>query len=338
MVACKVTSVDVAAKAGVSQSAVSRTFTPGASVSLRTAEKVHAAATALGYRPNSLARSLITGKSRMIGFIVAYLDNQFYPESLQKLSQQLQAQGYHLLIFTVDNTQSQVENIVEELLNYQVDAIIAASVSLNTALAERCLALGVPIVLYNRTQDDTRISSVTSDNHAGGYSIAEHFSTIGIRRPAYIAGWEGASTQRDREAGFIEGLRNHGLELFDRAVGGFDHETAKQATRMLFCDKTIKPDGLFVANDHMAFAVMDVLRYELGMDIPEDVVVAGYDDVAIASWPAYDLTSVRQPANRMVEATVTTVLAMIENPDMPPQQIAIQGPLIPRRSTTSMRA
>lgn len=328
----KVTSNEVAARAGVSQSAVSRVFTPGASVSDKTAKKVRQAAHELGYRPNVLARSLITGKSRMIGFIVAYLDNQFYPDSLQKISENLQEQGYHLLIFTIDNKPEIVERTVQELLDYQVDGIIAASVSLGIDLAERCRAVGVPLVLYNRAQETSIASSVTSDNVAGGKAVAAHFAECGVKRPAYIAGWENASTQRDREIGFREGLDAAGLSLFARGVGAFDLEVARIAAREMF-SQAERPDAVFVANDHMAFGVMDVLRFELGLKIPEDVMVAGYDDVAIASWPAYSLTSVRQAANRMAKAAVETVLEAIENPDFEPRQISIAGPLIQRQST-----
>lgn len=329
----KVTSIEVAERAGVSQSAVSRVFTPGASVAPKTAEKVRKAAAELGYRPNVLARSLITGKSRMIGFIVAYLDNQFYPESLQKLSERLQAEGYHILIFTVDNKPDQVARTLQELLDYQVDAIIAASVSMNTDLTQRCRAVGVPLVLYNRSQDDDHVSFVTSDNIKGGQAIAHHFAEIGVTRPAYIAGWADASTQRDREIGFRQGLGEHGLKLFARGEGAFDIEHAKSATRDIFSADE-KPDAVFVANDHMAFAVMDVLRFELGLNIPDDVAVAGYDDVAIASWPSYDLTSVRQPANRMVAATVETLLHAIDHPEAKPVHKMIEGPLMIRGSTS----
>ncbi|MEM8703330.1 MAG: LacI family DNA-binding transcriptional regulator, partial [Pseudomonadota bacterium] len=115
----KVTSVDVAKKAGVSQSAVSRVFTPGASVSPKMADKVLKAADELGYRPNVLARSLITGRSKIIGLVVAYLENQFYPDALEKLSKALQEHGYHILVFMVSNDDDSVDKVMGELLDYQ---------------------------------------------------------------------------------------------------------------------------------------------------------------------------------------------------------------------------
>ncbi len=328
----KVTSLEVAKLAGVSQSAVSRVFTPGASSSKKTNELVRKAAIELGYRPNILARSLITGKSRIIGLVVAYLDNYFYPEALELLSSALQKKGYHVLVFMAAKTAGNIDDIVDEILDYQVDGIIAASVAMSSELATRCGAAGVPVVLFNRTQDDKRLSAVTSDNILGGQKVAEFLIATGHRKIGYISGWEGASTQRDREKGFKDELIRNQLSVFSREVGNFNSDEARQAARRMFTAEEI-PDAVFVANDDMAFAVMDVIRFELGLKIPEDVSVVGYDDVPVASWPAYNLTTVRQPANRMVAETVSILMDSIENKSNEPRRIEIDGPLIIRGST-----
>lgn len=327
----RVTSIDVARLAGVSRSAVSRVFTPGASVSARTAEKVRDAAEKLGYRPNVLARSLITGRSRMIGLVVAYLDNYFYPEALEKLSNALQAEGYHVLIFMASQTAGNIDTVLEEILDYQVDGIIMASVALSSELTARCQAAGVPVMLFNRAQDDAGISAVTSDNRAGGRAVARFLLDGGHKRFGHIAGWEGASTQRDREQGFAEGLREAGINGYDREVGNFQIDEARAAARRMF-DRSDRPDAVFAANDHMAFAVMDVLRYELGLSVPGDVSVVGFDDVPPAAWPAYDLTTVRQRANLMVEHTVSTLLKMIEQPNADAEQHVLPAPMVVRGS------
>ncbi len=328
----KVTSLEVAKLAGVSQSAVSRVFTPGASSSKKTNELVRKAATELGYRPNILARSLITGKSRIIGLVVAYLDNYFYPEALELLSSALQKKGYHVLVFMAAKTAGNIDDIVDGILDYQVDGIIAASVAMSSELATRCGAAGVPVVLFNRTQDDKRLSAVTSDNILGGQKIAEFLIATGHRKISYISGWEDASTQRDREKGFEDELTRNQLSIFSRESGNFNSNEARQAARKMFTADEI-PDAVFVANDDMAFAVMDVIRFELDLKIPEDVSVVGYDDVPIASWPAYNLTTVRQPANRMVAEAVSILMDSIENKTTEPRRIEIDGPLIIRGST-----
>ena len=328
----KVTSLEVAKLAGVSQSAVSRVFTPGASSSKKTNELVRNAAKELGYRPNILARSLITGRSRIIGLVVAYLDNYFYPEALELLSSALQKKGYHVLVFMAAKTAGNIDDIVDEILDYQVDGIIAASVAMSSELATRCGAAGVPIVLFNRTQDDKRLSAVTSDNILGGQKVAEFLIATGHRKISYISGWEDASTQRDREKGFEDELTRNQLSIFSRESGNFNSDEARQAARRMFTGEEI-PDAVFVANDDMAFAVMDVIRFELDLKIPEDVSVVGYDDVPVASWPAYNLTTVRQPANRMVAEAVSILMDSIENKTNEPRRIEIDGPLIIRGST-----
>lgn len=331
MARAKITSTDVARLAGVSQSAVSRVFTPGASVSKKTADKVSAAAEELGYRPNVLARSLITGKSKIIGLIVAYLDNQFYPDALERLSKALQDKGYHLLVFISPGTGENVDQVVDELMDYRVDGIITASVGISDEITNRCEDAGIPVVLFNRGQDDERLSSVTSANVEGGRRIAEFLIAGGHRRIAHIAGWTGASTGRDRRDGFLSGLAAAGIDPVAVLDGNFCREDAIKAASAMFEDGA-HPDAIFVGNDHMACAVMDELRGSLGLRVPEDVSVVGYDDVPLAAWGAYELTTWRQPSNRMVEATVELLLGQIDDPNRRSEKREISGHLIVRSS------
>lgn len=305
-----VTSLDVARRAGVSQSAVSRAFTPGASIAEDTRARVMEAARALGYSPNAIARTLITRRSRIIGVIVAYLDNQYYPLILQDLSQRLQAEGYHTLLFFTQTGRA-VDDVLQEILQYQVDGLVMFSAVLSSDLAERCAAQGIPVVLFNRTVDGASHGSVSSDNVAGGRLVGEYLAGCGHRRVAYVAGQEDSSTSRDRERGLREGLEAGGLRPAARAVGGYSLEGARAAARALMASPE-PPDAMFVASDHMALAVLDTLRHEMGVRVPEDVAVVGYDDVPLASWAGVRLTSVRQPNDRMAEATVRLVLAGVE--------------------------
>ena len=328
----RVTSLQVAQLAGVSQSAVSRVFTPGASASAKTIAKVKDAALALGYRPNRAAQTMITGKSRIIGLVVAYLDNQFYPQALEQLSHALQAKGYQILVFTATNTQEKIDGVIRDLLDYQVDGIITASVGMSSDLTDRCKAAGIPVVMFNRGQDGANISAVTSDNVAGARKVADFLVSCGHSRMAHISGWSGSSTGRDRRQGFVEGLAAHGLEPLTITDGMYDRETAAQAARAMM-EHSTPPDAIFVGNDHMAFAVMDALRFDLHLRIPQDVAIVGYDDVPLASWRSYDLTTVRQPLNRMVEATVDILIAQIDQGEMTPRRVAFDGPLTVRTTT-----
>jgi DNA-binding LacI/PurR family transcriptional regulator len=306
-----VTSVDVARKAGVSQSAVSRFFTPGASVSAKMAEKIRVAAEELGYRPNVLARAMITGKSRIIGLVVYYFENQFYPEAVEKLSVALQENGYHVLLFMAASTVGDVEPVVQEILDYRVDGIIMVSVSVSSTLSDRCREMGIPVMLFNRDQPGDRLRAVTSDNYAGGRMAAQLLLRGKPKRIAHLAGFSGASTQIDREAGFLDILSEAGTSLHARAEGNFHYADAADATRQLF-DVSDPPDALFVTDDHMALAALDVIRHEFHLRVPDDVAVVGFDDLPQAAWPSFNLSTIRQPINQMVSAAVAELIAAIE--------------------------
>src|ERR1700761_8811880 len=183
------TAYEVAHLAGVSQSAVSRTFTFGASVSERTRGKVLKAAKKLNYRPNLIARSLSTRRSDMVGVIVPPLENHFFPEMLEALSVELSRSGRRMLLFT-SSQNSPVEPILEDVLNARVDALVMVASSVSSHFAEECQAIGLPIVLLNRKTDSKSVSSVTSSNRKGAETIAQFLLAGGHKRFAYIAGLE----------------------------------------------------------------------------------------------------------------------------------------------------
>ena len=302
--------MDVARLAGVSQSAVSRAFTPGASVSADTRAKVAAAARTLGYRPNAIARSLITRRSRIIGLVAAYLQNHFYPEVLERLSARLRAEGYHIMLFTADSRDA-ADPLLEEILRYRVDGLVLASTTLSSALAAECKAAGIPVLLFNRTTETADVSSVTGENARGGALIAEFLAAAGHRRMGFVAGIENSSTSRDREAGFTSWLAAHGFGAPARAVGHYTMEGAAAAARTLLSQPD-RPDAIFCGNDHMAFAIKEVAHHEFGLGIPNDLSLIGFDDVGAAAWRSFDLTTFAQPVERMVDLAVAAILDLIE--------------------------
>ena len=328
------TSLDVARLAGVSQSAVSRCFTAGASVSEAMRDKVQEAARKLGYQPNAHARSLITGRSRIIGLVLSALENLFYPAVLERLAKRLQQDGYHLLIFIGDNANS--DGLVEEILQYNVDGIVLGATTLSSALAQRCADASIPVVLFNRIMASGSagaVSSVRSDNMGGGRDIARFLVAGGHQRIAYIAGREDSSTNLERESGFREGLAELGQRIYARAIGNYDVAQARQAARDLFGHAADRPDAVFVAGDQMAIAVLDTLRHELGLAVPQDVSVVGFDNVPQAAWASYELTTFEQPVEPMVEATVALLQGYLRESDTPPSRnVVVSGQLIIRQS------
>ncbi|MFD2191279.1 LacI family DNA-binding transcriptional regulator [Pistricoccus aurantiacus] len=308
-----VTSRDVAERAGVSQSAVSRCFSPKASISEKTRCKVLKAAKELGYRPNSIARSLITRSSRTIALVLSSLDNMFYPLVVAKASLRFQSEGYHLLLFVVPED-GDSSSVMDSILQSQVDGILMMSASLTSSLARECADSGIPVVLINRQVDFAGISQVYSDNYHGGFWVGSYLTMGGHERVAYLAGLESSSTSRHRYEGLVDGLASVGKRCHAIAYGDYDFECARAATQRLFA-KPPYPDAIFAASDHMAIAVMETLRYELGYRVPEDVSVIGFDDTPIAAWPSYRLTTVRQPVDQMIEQATELLLKQIRQGD-----------------------
>ncbi len=325
-----VTSSQVAAHAGVSQSAVSRTFTPGASISPGTRARVLAAARELGYRPNAIARSLITNRSRIVAVVMAYLENLFYPDVLEQLGRRLAAENYHMLLFT-SALDGDSDPVFDQLMQYRVDGIVLASTSLSSPLSEECAAAGIPVVLFNRTTEKNAGSSVTTRNREGGRLVADFLVAGGHKSFGYISGTESSSTNRDRLLGFREGLAAAGFDRLEERRGNFNRTEAEAAARELLSLKR-RPQAIFVANDHMAVAVMDVARHEFGLAIPDDLSIVGYDDVGPARWPSYDITTVTQPIVPMVEATIDILMTQLASGQIEAQHRVIPGHLIVRTS------
>lgn len=333
-----VTSVDVARLAAVSQSAVSRSFTPGASVAADTRARVLDAARKLGYRPNAIASTLSSRRSRMIAVVMSNLQNQFYPVVLEALSQRLQKDGYHVLLFITETEDADL--LLMELLRYQVDGIVMASTHLSSGLAQQIADARIPVVMFNRSTraGSTRagsISTVSSDNHGGGRAVAHFLADGGHRRVAYLAGAEDSSTNQDRELGLRDGLAERGLRTVARAAGDYQFERAAQATLELFgslVSSRDRPDALFVASDHMAFAAIDTLRGALGLRVPEDVSVVGFDNVPHAAWGAYQLTTVAQATLPMIEATVQMLLQQLGDDAVTRNHVVVPTSLVLRSS------
>ena len=322
--------IDVAQLAGVSQSAVSRYFTAGASISEKTRVKVKAAADQLGYQPNAIARSLITSRSKIIAVVVGYFANPFYAQALDKLCRKLSARGYGVLIFETDGKDSEPQ--VEQMLAYRVDGVLLLSANLTSKLASRLGLNGIPTVLMNRRDLKGVNPSVVADNRKGACEIAKYLSSKGYKRFAFIAGLKNSSTNRDRQKGFTETLKALGHAPPVVVSGEYDPVLASAAVKTLFKNKSECPDALFVANDHMACAVLDTLRYHLKLKVPQDVAVVGFDDAPTASWLSYSLTTYSQPVNHMVDEAISLLVDRIAKPQQKFQTRTVPGELIIRTS------
>ncbi|WP_245653808.1 LacI family DNA-binding transcriptional regulator [Novosphingobium rosa] len=330
---------DVARAAGVSQSAVSRAFTPGSSLSPDKRDRIIAIAAQMGYRPNPLARSLLRGKSNIIGVGVGDLANPFFVQTLQLLSQALESANLRLMLFPAhrsENGGSQgAEPSLQEVLHYRIDALVLLSVSLSSKLAEECRRAQVPIILYNRTTGQHDASCVVGDNTMGARTIAAHLLGGGHQRLAFLAGTPESSTNAQREAGFNAYLAEQGHPAPIREEGHFSFDASLAATRRLLV-RPDRPDAIFCANDTMALAALTVARHEFGLDVGREISIAGYDDVPMASWPSFGLTSYSQPATRMVDETVRLIHALRTRAESH-EEVQCPGTLMVRGSTRPVK-
>lgn len=301
------TAHDVARVAGVSQSAVSRAFTDGASISADKRDRIIAAANQLGYRPNILARSLIMGTSKVVGVVFGHFENPFFAQALDRFSDEFARRGLRMLLFTAE-TNATVDEQVADLLSYQVSAVILMAVNLSSKLAAECARSNIPVVMFNRTTEQEHAAfAVTGDNKAGATAIAKHFLTTGRRRYAFMAGYDDSSTSRQREAAFLSTLSGTDVPEPRRVVGNYSRSGAIEATRALFATGSVFPDALFCANDMMAIAAIEIMRTEFGIEPGQGCAVAGFDDIPLAAWPSFSLTTYSQPVDLMVDHAVSFI-------------------------------
>ena len=336
MAAKRVTSIDVARLAGVSQSTVSRTFNPKERVSPEARKKVRAAALELGYRPSAIARSLTTRRTNIVGIVMAGINNAFYPYALDMFTKRLQEMDRQVLLFNAA-PDHEVDDTLSLVLQYQVDALIITSATLSSEMADECVRNGTPVILFNRYVPGAHASAVCCDNHEGGRLVANLLLDAGHKRLAYIAGKENTSTNVDREKGFTDRLQERGLTNWLRDCGSYTYEGGREAARRLL-QREDRPEAIFCADDIMALAAIDVARFELEMKVPEDVSVIGFDDIPAASWPSYSLTTVRQPVHRMIEATLDLLMERLESPETGPVLRLVPGALVERSSARIARS
>jgi DNA-binding LacI/PurR family transcriptional regulator len=326
----QVTAIEVAQIAGVSQSTVSRVFTPGANVSQKSRQRVLETAKRLGYRPNALARGLIMNKSNIIGLVMRDIHNPFYPEILGKFTKRLKQRGYHILFVHTENDEIQPEEI-SQFLEYNVEGVIVTDALLSSNVVGQLSENHIPVVLFNRYIEDSSCHFVCCDNYLAGKKICEYLLSQGHRRFAYIAGCENTSTSQDRQKGFCTVLFHKGVEPVVEE-GGYTYEGGYQAALRVLTRED-RPDAIFCANDIMALGVIDAAK-SLGVSVPHDVSIVGFDDIAMASWPLYSLTTWQQPVDEMIETTIMILLSEISGENGETMSIMLPGALKERNSAT----
>jgi DNA-binding LacI/PurR family transcriptional regulator len=324
-----VTSYDVARRAGVSQSAVSRAFRQGASVAPATRARIVEAASALGYEPNAIAQGLITRRSNLVAVIISNLTNLYYPEVLAELTQRLSAHGVRVLLFSLA-AESDVDAVLGQVWRYRVDgAIVAARLSTQQLAAFE--ARGVPVVLYNRVGESLPVASVCCDSELGERALVDGLVKAGHKVFGIIGGPADSYVGEERAKAAMARLKAHGFDAhFVRGQFDYDSGSAGLSTLMQETDGSL--DALICVNDLMAIGAIDAAKQLYARNIPEDMSITGFDGVSPATWQSYQVTTVRQPVRRMTQAAVAMLIERIESPDVSPEQRLFAGEVLPGRS------
>lgn len=326
-------STDVARLAGVSQSQVSRTFQKNGSVSDQTRAKVLAAAAELGYRPSAIPRIMLTHRSHLVAVAVGGLSNPFNAAALEALTTRLQGGGWQVLLVPVESGHS-IDSAIASLASYRVDAVISALAVLSRDAADELARIGIPVITFNTLQSNDWVTSVSSDNAAAGRAVADLFVARGARRCGFIAGPPDSPASIERWTGFRDRLVDLGAPPPLRLAGGdFTYEAGRRAVLAANTERGF-PDAVFGANDLIALGAMDALRRTRGRAVPEEVIVAGCDDIPSASWDGYDLTSMAQDIPAMVDAAMAILSAATASPaEAHPARVVIPTRLVERGST-----
>ncbi len=306
----RLTSEDVARAAGVSASAVSRAFTPGASVAPEKRARILRAASDLGYRPNVMARAVATRRSNVVGLILFNETNRHHPGVLLALSQAFSTIGVRVMLFLLDDDE-EIGDVIDHVLSYQLDGVVAAA-AIPSPLLDQLERARVPLLFYNRPGDD-RCASVGCDHHASGVLIARHVLDGGARRIALIRSYRDSFVGNERMRGVEDELTRRGAGVVADFRGDFDYDRGVAAVADWAARGIDDYDAVIAANDMMAIGAKDALVHRFGKRVPGDVMVAGFDGIEASRWLSHGIASVDQPIERMAKAAVEMMARQIED-------------------------
>ena len=325
----RATSYDVARAAGVAQSTVSRCFVPGSEMSEDTRARVQAVAASLGYVPNAIARSLITRRSEMVAVIVTGFTLQTNPAIVAGIGQALAGHGKQLLLMAVEGEEG-ARDAARAALRYPLDGLVLAT-TLDGAAVRPFLLRGVPVVCFNRPAPLPRVDRVATDHAGAAREVAGLLHAAGHRRFLCVGGPAGWPVNAERTGGFLERLAELGMHETP-VVTAEQSYAGGRAAFLNHVRMAGAPDAVFCVNDPLAFGVLDACRFELGLNVPHDISVVGFDDVAEAAHQGYDLTTVRQDIGDLAAAAVGMLLRRLDEPDGQARRLLLPGALVRRGS------
>lgn len=312
-----VTLKDVAARAGVSPSAVSRTFTDGASVSAKMREKVEQAAADLGYSPNALASSLTTGRTKMIGLVSNNFHNPLFLEVFDLFTLKLQDRGLRPLLMNLTG-ETDAPTAVRRLQQYSVDGVIVASSTLPPAFSAAFRAAGLPVVnSFGRFSTNPQVHVVGVDNSECGRMAARTLVDRGYTSVGFLGGPEQATSTQDRFRGFRQELAKHPhIASHQSFAADYSFDAGRAEMQRLIASGTLA-QAYFCGDDVLSIGALTALS-EAGMKAPCDIGIIGFNNMEMARWPCFDLTTIAQPTEAIITASVDQVIGLSDAPERAP--------------------
>lgn len=303
---------EIAKAADVSSMTVSRALNRDARVREETRKRIVKIAEKLKYRPNRIARVLVSKRSNLISLIVPDIKNQFFAELARGIEDKAREYGVHIIFSSTDNKSENLKNYIRYMLEMGVDGFILASVRLREPIVKELAQQRFPVVLVNRKLAGEYVNYVVIDNFKGAYLITEHLIKCGYRKIGIIMGSSEMSTGRDRMGGYRKALSDYNLPLKNEFViqGTFARDTGYEGARRLLALKD-RPDAIFAGSDNFALGVFDA-TYEIGIKIPDDIALAGFDDTEFSANTRIGLTTVSQRKYEMGSMGFRILIDLIE--------------------------
>jgi LacI family transcriptional regulator len=335
--ASAITIKNVAQQAGVSKATVSKYLTGRPYVSQETAARIQAAIDDLNFKPNGLARSLVTRRTDMLGVVVANIGNPFYTDLVQAIDAEARSLGFNIILAQTDRDPSRERDLVQAMQQKGVDGLIFASVHMDDVEVVRLKRSGVNLVLASRYLTDADIDSVTVDSVKGAWLVVDYLINLGHRRIAHLAGPESVLPIRDRKEGYLAALREANVpsdkDLIVHGSTGFDAGRAG-LSRLLELPRDRRPTAIFTCNDLVALGVLEEARNR-GLEIPEDLSVAGFDNISFGAISRVPLTTIDSSIGELGRRAVRMLAERLDAKDkaLPPRYEVLQPHLLVRGST-----
>ena len=322
---------DVAREAGVSVATVSRVWNEAAFVSPETRQRVAAVATRMGYSPHGAARSLITRTTHTLGVLLPDLYGEFFSEIIRGIDHTAQAAGYHILVSSSHDSKDEIDAALRSMRG-RVDGMIIMSPDLEAQQTLHALQGSFPVVLLNGGAESKAFDTITIENHEGAREMALHLVARGHTRIAMICGPRRNYDAAERLRGYQSALTESGIALAESLVvqGDFSELAGHRAVKQLL-DLQHRPTAIFAANDSMAIGALSALR-EAGLRVPEDIAVAGFDDIPMARYMNPPLSTVHVDISKLGERAAALLLSSLHQGPRPREQLQLSTTLVIRSS------